>query len=177
MLIYRIKVILLAASCAILFATGSPPPAICQYGQGILSGQVYATARTAGDALRTWHKQHGAFPNTPAGIDSALRFVYAKVLGSPPEPRQQITYTGTKHSLGNLVMAYDPTIRNAPIAQWKINPPEAWSAPANSTVILTDGADQFLIWSSVLNGVPMRDSDNKCIFIYDNLSPSETANE
>ncbi len=156
----------------ILFAFSTFSPVNCQYGQGILSGEVYATAKTSAEAMRAWYKKNGSFPRTPSDIDSALRFVYTRVLGSPASPTQQIAYSGTKHSLGSLIMAYDPTIRNAPIDQWRIDPPETWNAPANSTVILTDGESQFLIWSSVLNGVPMRDSDNRCMLIYDNLSPN-----
>jgi hypothetical protein len=148
-------------------------PASAQFGQDLLSGSVFSTALRSGDAMRRWYQQHGTFPTSDTDVDNALRYVYSQITGSPVEPDKRIVYTGNVHCIGNLRLCMDPTVRDAPIEQWRNTPPESWHAPANSIVILTDGGNQFLIWVSVINGVPLRDADNRCMFIYDKLTPPQ----
>ncbi len=152
-------------------------PAHAQYGQGFDSEYLLSTARRSADAMREWHKKHGSFPNLDQDINKALKFVYQKITGSALDPSTQITYTGNIHSIENIRFLLDQSITNAPVEQWKTNPPESWTAPPNSTVILTDGKDQFVVWTSVISGGPMRDSNNKCLFIYDNLAPKTDSDD
>lgn len=147
-------------------------PLKAQYGQGFESAELASTARRAADAMRQWHKKHGSFPSLDQDINKALKFVFEKTSGSSLNPNTQITYAGSVHVLENLRMSVDASIKNAPIEEWKRTPPASWNAPANSTVILTDGDDQFLIWSSIQSGGPMLDSNNRCLFIYQNLAPA-----
>lgn len=147
------------------------PPVCAQYGQGFDSEELHAVALRAGDAMREWHKEHGSFPNLDQDVDKALKFVCEKVNGSPVSSTTQVTYSGNVHSIDNIRMVVDRSITNAPIEEWKSRPPATWTAPANSTVILTDGKNQFLIWTSVISGTPMRDSNEKCKFVYGKLKP------
>lgn len=153
----------------LLFSAVAISPAVAQYGQGFDSEELHAVALRAGDAMREWHKQHGSFPNLDQDVDEALKFVCEKVNGSPISATTQVTYTGSVHSIDNIRMIVDRSIRNAPIDEWRSRPPATWTAPANSTVILTDGKNEFLIWTSVISGTPMRDSNDKCKFVYGKL--------
>ncbi len=144
-----------------------------QYGQGFDSEELHAVALRAGDAMKEWHKQHGSFPNLDQEVDEALKFVFEKVNGAPVPSTTQVTYTGSVHSIENIRMSVDRSIRNASIEELQKRPPSTWTAPANSTVILTDGKDQFLIWTSVVSGTPMRDSNDKCKFVCGKLKSSQ----
>lgn len=147
--------------------------AYAQFGPGFDSEGLHSVALRAGDAMREWHKQHGSFPNLDQEVDEALKFVCEKVNGAPVSATTQVTYTGSVHSIDNIRMCVDRSIRNAPIEEWKSRPPNTWTAPANSTVILTDGKNEFLIWTSVISGTPMRDSNDKCKFVYGKLKPTQ----
>lgn len=160
-----------------LMLTSLSLPAQAQYGQGFDSEYLLSTARRSADAMREWHKKHGSFPNLDQDINKALKFVYQRITGSALDPSTQIIYTGNIHSIENIRFSLDQSISNAPVEQWKTNPPESWTAPPNSTVILTDGKDQFVVWTSVISGGPMRDSNNKCLFIYDNLAPKQASDD
>ena len=127
--------------------------------------------------MREWHKQHGSFPNLDQDVDKALKFVCEKVNGAPVSSTTQVTYSGSVHSIDNIRMIVDRSITNAPIEEWKSRPPATWNAPANSTVILTDGKNQFLIWTSVISGTPMRDSNEKCKFVYGKLKSAVKEDE
>lgn len=156
----------------VIIATFNVSSVYAQYGQGFESEQLHAVALRAGDAMRAWHKKNGSFPNLDQEVDDALKYVCEKVNGSPVSSTTQVTYTGNVHSIDNIRMTVDRSITNAPIEEWKSRPPVSWTAPANSTVILTDGKDQFLIWTSIISGTPMRDSNDKCKFVYGKLKPT-----
>ncbi|MDX2107636.1 MAG: hypothetical protein SFY67_14645 [Candidatus Melainabacteria bacterium] len=169
---------LLSIALCLLLITAFNASSVCaQYGQGFDSEELHAVALRAGDAMRAWHKQHGSFPNLDQDLDKALRFVCEKVNGAPVSSTTQVTYSGSVHSIDNIRMTVDRSITNAPIEEWKSRPPATWTAPANSTVILTDGKNQFLIWTSVISGTPMRDSNEKCKFVYGKLKPAVKEDE
>lgn len=166
----KVFLIVVAFIAIYAFALAS---ADAQYGQGLDAEELHSVALRAGDAMKEWHKEHGSFPNLDQEVDEALKFVFEKVTGAPVPPTTQVTYTGSTHSIENIRMSVDRSIRNASIEELQKHPPSTWTAPANSTVILTDGKDQFLIWTSVVSGTPMRDSNDKCKFVCGKLKPSQ----
>ena len=144
--------------CLALCAS-SAAPAPAQYGQGFLDGTLASSAVRAVDAMREWHQAHGSLPSSDADLRALLLSIYQRISGTSPS--QPMTYEGNSRVLGTIRLTLDPTIRNAPIAVWKTNPPENWMQPANSTNILIDGEHQYVIWTAELNGAPMRDANKK----------------
>jgi hypothetical protein len=144
--------------------------------QGLVEGQIVNTGLRTADALRSYYARYKVFPQSTSDLDEALRQIYTQVFGMSPDPNMQITSEGPFRVLGNLRIRMDDTIRNAPIAQWKENPPDNWNAPANSIVILVDGGSQYIVWCAAINGVPIRDQNKYCILFYADLNPPPPSN-
>jgi len=148
-----------------------PQPVRAQFGQGIFDQSVINSALRCVDALRSYYTVHKTLPQQISDQDQALNQIYQQAFGSPPDPSVQITTNGAYRVLGNLRLCTDQTIRNAPMAQWRKNPPDNWTAPANSIVILVDGGSQYLIWCAAINGVPMRDQNQNAILLSGDFNP------
>jgi hypothetical protein len=162
----------ITASTAVPLAP-SCQPARAQFGQGILDGTIFNGALTAAKALRSYYRDNQQLPRDPNAQDKVLVAAYQNINGCPPDPTMPITTVGTYRVLANLRIATVETIRDAPIEQWRQYPPDNWIAPANSIVMMTDGNNQFIVWCAALNGVPMKDANNRCLIIYDKLKPMD----
>jgi hypothetical protein len=157
----------------LVFLVVSAPSLQAQNPQGFIDSIVWSNAQRVADVMRGYHKKNKKFPQNIVEQDRALIQIYKEVAGSSPDSGQQITSDGEYRALGNLRIATNAIIRNAPLQQWRRMPPENWRAPAGSIVVITDGQSQFLIWCASANSVPIRDSNNLCMFIFDNLEPAE----
>ncbi len=141
--------------------------------QGFTDSLVWNNAQRAADVLRCYYSKYKTFPQTIQDQDKALLLIYMKLAGSRPDSSQPISSESEFRVLSNLRIATNAIIRNAPLQQWRKVPPENWRAPAGSIVILTDGQSQFLIWCASANSVPIRDSNNLCMFIAENMEPQD----
>ncbi|MDR3614107.1 MAG: hypothetical protein P4L53_11140 [Candidatus Obscuribacterales bacterium] len=170
------KAITVIVQCAtIIYSTCCLQPALAQYGQGFLSGIYQSGAKSAADAMRNYYKEHRQLPRSTTELDDVLCNVYAEINGGPPNLiATPITTYNDYRVLGSLMIKYDPTVANAPVELWRKNPPENWMVPGGKIVILSDGNSEFINWCATINGAPMLDENNHCIFTVGSLAPAGT---
>jgi hypothetical protein len=154
---------------SVFLAIGSglvlPPAVDAQFG-GTQPEQMQMAARI----LKNYCKEKGHLPYSQEEMDDVLIRMYTQINGNPPDftnpnmagkPATQ----GPWRILDNVRIKLDGGARNAPISQWRRNPPDNWIVPWPSIVIVTDGQEDFYIWSSGTGTTPIVDASNQAIII------------
>lgn len=141
------------------------PAARAQFG-GTQPAQMQMAARI----LKSYCKEKGHLPYSQAEMDDVLVRIYTQINGNPPDfnspnMADKPATQGPWRILDNVRIKLDGTARNAPIAQWRRNPPDDWIVSGPSIVIVTDGQEDFYIWSSGTGTTPIVDASNQAIII------------
>jgi hypothetical protein len=125
---------------------------------------VHHQIEHAARVLRGYYQSKGSFPRSELDIDPLLIRIYERVSGNKADPLWQPKQDGPFRTFKNIRLAFDETIRDAPLVQWRRQPPGSWSAPDGDIVILEDGNDQFVIWAAGVGGHPVT-ADGQAIIV------------
>lgn len=164
-----------SAFLLMLMPSDQLPGCLAQMPMGINEAPLFTQMQQIAGALRSYYGQSGTFPQQPQDEDKMLNYIYGTVFGGSAK-EQDFHQNGRYRVLGSMWTDCDQTIRDIPVDMWRKRPPENWSAPANTIVILTDGESRYMIWAASLNGTPIMNSDQQTIIFSAKLShdPSST---
>jgi hypothetical protein len=154
--------IVLAAVTVITFGL-MPPATQAQLNGGMGLGQqdlIRQVQQTAA-FLRYYRLTHSQFPKQIPEIDDLLLNAYKTVGMSQPDSRIIPQSKSVFRTYYQFAYACDPTIRGIPIINGQSRLDKAWSGAwicdPNTIVILTDGANQFIVWATATNLKPIED--------------------
>ena len=167
----------MTAGSLVLFQAAAVAPALAQLQvpgfAAPTSGGLFGSSPTvligeASKSLVAYCEKHGHLPQSSAEIDEALKTVHAKLNGgdSSSQPASEKQY----RVLGNVMIAQDPSLKGASLADIRKNPPEAFKAPEGRVVVLITTADEFIIWYSAADGKPAVDALGQAIILHEQCS-------
>lgn len=171
----RISKMNTALACLGLFAASlSGLPSYCQSGVDLGQGDLIRQLREAGNVMKEYGSNHDHYPNTTDEMDSCLKNLYSKVNMTDPDTTVQVSSNGKYRTFYQFAMAIDPSYKSVPIINGVPQVPSSMNMPANTIVIMSDGADEIAGWAAGIDGKPISvDQGKGPMYFYNKLTTKE----
>jgi hypothetical protein len=157
----KILFLLVVSSVVLLGGAGrSTQPCLAQFGGGLGFGQLELIRQMKGAqaALISYRQEYGHLPQQTPELDQALKMAFRRVSLSSADPTITAQSQGIYRTYYQFAITYDPTgLNGLSVVNGKIDVPSNWSAPCNTVVMISDGADKFAVWGAGTDQRPVND--------------------